>query len=275
MHLAQRSARIYLLTCLSLTSAAAYAEDTSTQTQPAKNWADEGWHVVVGAGAADIPRYPGSSSRRSVVVPVLSATYGRYFLGGVPGSGSPAGLGFYLHQDSHWRVGMSFAYDFVQPRKESDDARLRGLGDIKRTAHATVFASYTTGWLTVRGNVASDIAGNHQGTTASLELEGKYRVTDKLTLQAGPGVTWANSQYNQTFFGVDATQSLRSGYAVYTPKSGIQSLRFSIGADYRISDRWSAGVRATAAQLQGDAADSPIVEKKMQNIYSVYTFYRF
>jgi outer membrane scaffolding protein for murein synthesis (MipA/OmpV family) len=34
-------------------------------------------------------------------------------------------------------------------------------------------------------------------------------------------------------------------------------------------------VRATAAQLRGDAADSPIVVEKNQNLYALFFGYRF
>ncbi|MGO4702526.1 MipA/OmpV family protein [Dyella sp. 2RAB6] len=238
--------------------------------------ADDGWHVIVGAGGLDMPRYPGSSERRSQLVPMVSASYGRFFLGGAPGSGSPAGLGMYFHQDQQWRAGVSLAYDFVQPRKESDDRkRLHGMGDIDRTARATLFGSYTVDWFTVRGNVSSDIGGKDQGTTASLDLEGKYRWNDKLSFVAGPGLSWSDGKHNRTFYGVDDAQSLRSGYAAYRPGSGLESVRFSLGADYRLSERWTLGARAIAARLQGDAADSPIVAKRMQNTYVAYAFYRF
>jgi len=262
-HRARRGARALSMLVLLSGSGAAFA-------------ADDGWHVIVGAGGLDLPRYPGSADRRSQLVPMLSASYGRFFLGGAPGSGSPAGLGMYFHQDQQWRAGVSFAYDFVQPRKESDDRRrLHGLGDIDRTARATLFGSYTVDWFTVRGNVSSDVGGKNQGTTASFDFEGKYRVNDKLSFVAGPGVTWADGKHNRTFYGVDEVQSVRSGYAAYRPGSGIESLRFSLGADYRLSERWTLGARAIAARLQGDAADSPVVEKRMQNTYVAYAFYRF
>lgn len=238
--------------------------------------AEDNWSVIVGAGGIDIPRYPGSADQRAVVVPFVSASYGRFFIGGVPGSGSPVGLGMYFHQDDHWRAGVSLAYDFVQPRKELDDPQqLRGMGNINRTAHATLFGSYTMDWLTARGTITTDVAGKGQGTTASFDLEGRYRLTDHLSLVAGPGVSWEDTQHARTFYGVDAAQSLASGYAEYKPGSGIESVRFSVGLNWRINDRWTAGARAVAALLQDDVADSPIVDKRVQDVYSIFASYRF
>src|SRR5262245_52384084 len=56
------------------------------------------------------------------------------FLGGVPDTGAPAGLGAYLYEDKHWKLGAALSGDIIKPRKESDDSRhLRGLGDIDGT----------------------------------------------------------------------------------------------------------------------------------------------
>jgi MipA family protein len=261
--------------CIFFMTDTSFAQDAANQNQAQNNWPHE-WTVVAGIGAVDTPLYPGSSVERIRPWPIVSATYGRYFIGGVPGAGSPAGFGLYFLKDSHWRLGASLSYDFIAPREESEDEHaLRGLGSVARTAHATIFGSYTDDWFTVRSSVTSDIAGKHEGTTATLDLEGTYRPTDSLTLSAGPGVTWANTQYNQTFFGVDSEQNIRSGYAIYTPKSGVASARFSLSTHYKISDQWSAGIIACLARLEGDEANSPITMKKTQIMYGMFALYSF
>jgi outer membrane protein len=108
-------------------------------------------------------------------VPIIGVTYGRFFVGSVPGSGTPAGVGVNLYQDSHWRFGAAISADVVSPRKESDDSHLQGLGDINRTARAGVFASYTYDQLSVRANVGSDILNKKQGTAVGLEVEATRR----------------------------------------------------------------------------------------------------
>lgn len=235
----------------------------------------DSWKFSAGLGAASGPLYPGSSERKTRALPVISAGYGRYFIGGVPGAGIPAGIGAFLVQDSHWRLGVGLGGNFEKPRKESDSVRLRGLGDIDRTALGSVFGSYTEEWFSATAGVLTDIGGKHQGTRIALDFEGKYRLMDRLVVSAGPGVTWADSNYTQTFFGIDATQSARSGLSPYTPKSGINSIRFGVGADYRLTERWGIGARLTAASLRGDAARSPITEKKAQNSFGAFAAYRF
>jgi outer membrane protein len=233
------------------------------------------WQFTLGGGVLSRPLYPGSDRTKTQPLPIFSATYGRYFFGSLPGSGIPAGLGAYLYQDEHWRLGVAVGAELISPRKEGDDPRLRGLGDIKGTERASVFAAYTYNWLNLRGMVSQDIGGKHEGTLATLDLRARYKPTDALTLSAGPGVTWADSKYTQTFFGVDPTQSAASGLPQFTAKSGVNSLRFSVGADYRLTPQWNLGAQFTAGTLRGDAAHSPITVDKTQNVFSVFGSYRF
>jgi len=48
-----------------------------------------------------------------------------------------------------------------------------------------------------------------------------------------------------------------------------------LGANYRLGERWSIGVTATSAQLQGDAKKSPITVDKTQNSIGVFAAYHF
>jgi outer membrane protein len=236
---------------------------------------NDGWDVTLGAGVATLPKYPGSDDTETHALPLISVRYGRFFIGGVPGAGTPAGLGAYLHESERWSVGVAVSGDVIKPREESDDPRLRGLGDIDSTVRGGVFASYTLDWFTLRGSVLSDLGGNDQGTLVSLDAEARYSPSDRLTLSAGPGLTWANADYTQTFFGVSAEQAANSGFGEYSPKSGVALVRLSFGANYRLTPHWNLGARVSAAQLNGDAGDSAIVEDKNQNTYALFVSYRF
>jgi MipA family protein len=237
--------------------------------------APDAWKFTLGVGAVNEPLYPGSGQTKNRALPVISAGYGRYFIGAVPGAGVPAGIGAYLIQEDHWRLGIGLGGNFDNPRKESDSPRLRGLGDIDRTALGSVFGSYSEKWFDVRAGVLTDIGGKHEGTRVSLDVEAKYNLTERLMITGGPGITWADSKYTQTFFGIDATQSANSGLAVYNAKSGVNAIRLGVGANYLLTPNWSVGGRISASSLRGDAADSPITEKKAQNTFALFAAYRF
>jgi outer membrane protein len=261
-------AGVTLLLAIPATGALA---DESTERE------EKRWQVVLGAGVRSEPEYPGSGKDEVKAMPVLNIRYGRFFLGGVPGGGGAgAGLGAYLYDNDSWSFGAVVATELGEVREESDDARLQGLGDIDGTVRAGVFASYEpTSWLTLRGNALSDVGGKDQGLIASFEMEASYQPYPRLRLTAGPGITWGDDEYAQTLYGIDAQQSLRSGFGQYDPGSSATVARFSVGAQYAFTPKWILGSRITASRLLGDAADSPIVEDENQNTYALFMMYRF
>lgn len=233
------------------------------------------WEVTLGAGVANMPEYPGSEENETRGLPLVSVRYKRFFFGGAPGSGLPGGLGAYLHDGKSFRLGAVVSPDATEPREESDDVSLRGLGDIDSAVRAGLFSSYRVGWLTLSASAMTDVSDKQQGTTANIDAQFSYHPTAKLTLSGGPGVTWSDEEYTQTFFGVTGEQAARSGLAQYTPEAGVSAVRVSFGAQYLFMPQWFLGARITAAQLQGDAADSPIVMDKNQNLYALFVGYRF
>lgn len=236
---------------------------------------DDGWRYSLGLGVFETPKYPGASTTRFQPAPIVGVGYGRFFFGSVADANVPFGLGAFLYRDDHFRLGVALSYDLVKPRKASDDDHLRGLPDIDATAHATLFASYNLDWLSLVGAVSQDVAGKHEGATASLDLLGKYSPINGLTLTAGPGITWGSAQYNQTYFGVNAEDSARSGLPTYTPGAGVAAVRVTAGASYVLNKHWNLGARVVASKLPGAVGNSPVVQKKTQMTYGVIANYAF
>ncbi|HEV3431870.1 MAG TPA: MipA/OmpV family protein [Paraburkholderia sp.] len=280
MHFLKRPASAGRFAALTAALAAgpAFAQSSTTpaaQAATATIPVDDGWRYSLGFGVFETPKYQGASATRFQPAPIVGVAYGRYFFGSVADANVPFGLGAFLYRDDHFRLGVALSYDLVSPRDTSDDFHLHGLPDINRTAHATLFGSYNLDWLSVVGAVSQDIAGEKEGTTASLDVLGRYHPGSKWTLSAGPGITWGSAQYNQTFFGVDAAGSARSGLAAYSPGAGIAALRVTAGASYLLTKHWSFGARVVATRLPGVVGNSPIVEKKTQMTYGAFAGYSF
>src|SRR4029450_7660774 len=116
----ERKQQLILLLCLSSVQIAT-AQEKADADQPS-------WSVLLGGGVINQPRYPGSRFDFTRGLPVISVNYGRYFLGGGPGGGGPAGLGAYLLRDEHWTLGLSVGGDFRKPRRGRGDPILPGVG---------------------------------------------------------------------------------------------------------------------------------------------------
>ena len=239
----------------------------------AETLADE-WHLRLGAAIARVPRYAGSGAQKTRLVPIVSASRGRFFIGPVPGGG-PLGVGATLYANSGLHLGTAASADIGKLRKESNDVRLAGLGDIERTQRAHLFASYAFARYTLRAGVAADIGGKKLGTLATLEAEALFHPAERWSLVAGPSLSWVNQRNMQTVYGVDAEQSARSGRTRYEPGAGVSLIRLTTTLSYRLDEQWSLGTRLSLGRLQGDAAASPLAEQRSQNSAALFASYRF
>jgi outer membrane protein len=253
----------------------AAADDGEADAQHVVNDLSSVWKVGIGLGAINVPRYPGSRDDYTHVIPAISLEYGRFFVGGLPGGGSTLGLGAYLARTEHFQFGVSVGGEVRKPRKASDDPILRGWGDIARTERGAAFANYNIDWFNVHGYVSTDIGGKHEGTIASLSFEARIHPLPALTLSAGPEVLWGDSKYTQTFFGITPAQSALADISPYAVKSGIDTVRFGVGADYLLTPHWMLGAHVAYGRLQGDAADSPVTTDKTQRMLAAFAVYRF
>jgi MipA family protein len=244
-----------------------------TDNQSSRESFSDHWNVLLGAGAINLPRYPGSRIDFTRGVPAVSVSYDRYFIGGGPGGGGPAGLGAYLVRTEHWAVGLTVGGDARKPRRASDDPILHGWGDIPATVRGGMFASYSIEWLSIRGSVSE--GGHHEGVIASLGAEVKFHPTARLTLSFGPEVTWTDEQYAMTFFGIDAAQSQIAGISPYRARAGVNTVGGEAGARYALTRNWSLAAKVNYGRLQGDAANSPVTTDKTQRVISAFVMYRF
>lgn len=227
------------------------------------------WQVSIGPGLNLSPVYPGARRTLVYAVPYQDIDYrGRFFSNGFDV------LGVYARNDATWQIGADLQYDPTW-RHRSDDARLSGLKDIDATARARVFAQATYAFLTLSVDAAQDVAGQRQGLVADADLYASVPLGKKALLSFGTGLTWADRRYMRTFFGILPAQAAQSAFPVYALGGGLRDRHASAIATYTLSDRWQALCSATWARLHGEAADSPIVERRGQLDVSAALKYRF
>lgn len=75
----------------------------------------------------------------------------------------------------------------------------------------------------------------------------------------GPNLKFAGSNYNDTYFGIDARQSARSGLARYDAEAGLVSYGIGGAVIVRAFDPVSIALFAGYDRLASEAADSPLV----------------
>ncbi|WNC91817.1 MipA/OmpV family protein [Paraburkholderia sp. FT54] len=233
------------------------AASSATTDASAGTAADSKWKIGVGPGLVITPKYPGSRQLSYIPFPALDISYDDRFF-----SQGPDVLGVNVLRSPAYHLGAALSFDF-QSRKESDDPRLHGLGNVDGGPKLKLFADYT--WWAFTGSVAlyQDIAGHQQGTTVSTDFLASAPVGGWL-FSVGPGFTWANGTYTRTFFGVSAQQSAASGLPAYNTSAGVRDIHLNAMVTYDFSRHWNGSVAATFGRLEHDAANSPITEKRFE-----------
>lgn len=226
------------------------------------------WKISIGPGLYVFPKFPGSSQLQVLPFPVQDISWRERIF-----SQGPDVLGVNALRGDNYHVGASLSFDF-QSRSTSDDARLKGLPDVHYGPKLRLFADYTWWAFTGAAAVYQDIAGTGQGLTAMADLYVSAPLGDWL-VSAGPGLTWANATYTQTFFGVNAAQSAASGLPAYATSAGLRDTHLNVNATYRINAHWSANAAAVIGRLQHSAAGSPITERRLDLNGMASLQYRF
>ena len=95
----------------------------------------------------------------------------------------------------------------------------------------------------------------HFGISSPLFTSPNNAVTLSLT------GSWGSSKYMQTYYGVNASQSAASGFARYDAGAGIYAVNES-RLDAQAHPTLERGCWRRRYAADGDAADSPIVQRK-------------
>jgi len=232
----------------------------------------------IGAAVAYLPTYAGSPNYYTALGPDLELTYRTQHWGHIDlgGNGAP-GLSWNFEQGSLWG-GVLLGVD--PGRKEEKpsvagqipgDERLRGMGTIKLRAQPGVTVGYGPVGLTYLESIGH---GGHS-SQFNLALMQALPLSDRFTLSLSAGATWSDRNYMQTYFGVTAQQSAASGFAVYTPKAGLQRVDVGVGAEFKLSASLKLKTQLGGSRLCRIAERSPIVAKPTSGVVSVGLSYVF
>jgi MipA family protein len=249
------------------------------------------WQVSVGVGLVSTPEYEGSKKSVSGISPDLNVSYRTDGFGTFAIGSKGRGVSWTAIQTDAYSFGISLGFD--PGRTDTKDGtlfrpgskRLKGMGEIKSSAEIGVFGHVNAGipvtLAVIKGSgdgKADAITGSfkgHGGSRIELGAEIPWQISSNVGLSFTPNIVWADKKYNQTYFGVTAAQAARSGFAAYSAGAGLKSVGLTVGMNYKIHSNWSANAAASFNQLQGDAAKSPLVQKKLQNTFTVGVSYAF
>lgn len=249
------------------------------------------WEVSAGLGVVSLPEYEGASKRITSLTPDLNISYKTEGWGTFGMGSKSTGISWTIVDTDAYSLGLSLGA--VQGRVDTKDGtlfrpgskRLKGMGEIKSTAEYGVFGRVNVGIpLTFafkkdsgkgKLNTADGSFDGSGGSVVELGAEIPWQINSKLALSLSPSLVWADKKHNQTYFGVTAAQSAKSGFKTYTPNAGIKSIGLTASSNYKLDNNWSVNAALSLTQLQGDAAKSSLVQKKEHSLLFVGASYTF
>lgn len=222
-------------------------------------------HYTLGAGVAARPHFQGADGYEGELAPLVDVQIGRFF------AKSGEGIGYDFIGTPALRAGV--AVNWMQGY-DRDDAPA-GLNEVKDALGARVFAS-----MRIKGAVAT-VAGtkavteSERGLLINANLAYPISSTSRLTIVPSLGAAWADDDYMESYFGVDAAEAAASRFNQYLPQGGMRDVSFRLSASYRVTEKMSFVTFAGVSHLLGDAADSPFVERKTQLLGLIGLAYTF
>lgn len=227
---------------------------------------ERNWSLIVGAGGIYEPEYEGSGDFKIQPVPFIVFTYGEWL------EIDPRGITITALRHDGFALAAKVGYE--GGRDDDDADRLDGLGDIDFAATVGAKASYNWNGFEIYAAVDQTISGS-ESLIGTFGAEYQAPVTERLILGAGVEAVVANDKHMQSYFGVTAAQSARSGLSEYKAEAGLKRVNVSASAIYMLSENWLVRGEVGLGILTGDAADSPITEEKLQPSTSLFVGYKF
>ena len=234
-------------------------------------WIHGDWKLIVGATGMVAPDFEGAKDLMFQVSPIVSL-----------GKAGPEarftsrndGISFSLYDNGLLRAGATGKIIF---ERDSDD-ELDGLDPVRFGAEIGGFAEiYPTDWLRVRGEVRQGIR-SHSGVVADVAIDAFQDITPSVRVSGGPRISFASADYFESYYGVNATESAKSGLSEYDPDGGIKSIGIGGAYDWKATEKLTTSVFSEYSRLLGSAADSSLVEERgspNQFTIGVSAAYRF
>ncbi|MDB5918648.1 MAG: hypothetical protein JWR40_2882 [Massilia sp.] len=270
----------------------------SAQTPALKPMPDGSRDLYLGLGAVSAPRYDGARERRVAALPVVQFEWSN----GVFLSGMSAGM--HLSSSASVEYGPLLA---LQPRRDESGtggaiggvdtlggssvvvqppaavartpgrSRLDGMDPVAaRLQLGGFFNYYVSPQVRITNSLLYGSGSDRNGATWRI---GVQRVAAALanhhSAALSAGVTLANRDYSQPYFGVSPAESQRSGNPAYQAGGGIIDAYLGARWNWALGPAWLVTSNLQATRLLGSARRSPLVERPTNLTVSTALAYRF
>ena len=210
----------------------------------------------IGGGIGVKPDYEGSSDYEFVPLPAGSARFGNGMYIQLLGLNLRANV----IPSNMWRLGP--VYNYRQERSDVDNSKVDDMKNISDANELGIFGGFEWNNWFVFLDILGDTGNAYNGWYATLKGGYNYVISKAWMLSMGAHTTYADDDYMQTYFGVSAADSARSGLKRYNADSGMKDVGIDLGLNWNFASSWDLRGIASISQLIGDADDSsPVVNE--------------
>lgn len=228
--------------------------------------------VSLGGGIGFAPDYEGSEDYKAVPVPVADVKFDNGMFLKLFGLNLRANL----LPNSMWQLGP--VYNYRGERDDVDNKAVDDMEDVDGTSELGVFGGFVYQKWFASVELLSDMGDGHDGWYSKLKGGYNWVIDKRVALSIGASATYADDDYMQTYFGVSARDSNRSGLDRYNADAGIKDIGINLGLNWVFTQNWSGRGVVSYTQLLGDASDdSPVVDEGSEDqlftaVMAVYSF---
>lgn len=231
--------------------------------------------TLLGAGARSRPAYDGSASQHQEAVPVLRYWRPLLFVRSTRG---PLEGGFHVEVLPGLDAGVQLAYE--QGRKTSE-SRLLSDRNLPNIGTGGSYGGHLE-WNAMLGPAPINvILRGRRHLKADQGFQADLRVTAGVFrawgLSAGlvGEATWADARSNRSIYGITASQAALSGLPAYAPGGGLLSTTLGVIWSYDLASHWLLVGNLEGRRVHGDAARSPLTERRSNVTATLGVAYRF
>lgn len=211
---------------------------------------------VIGMGAGLAPDYEGSADFRLYPIPQARFNWADgchiNLLGPV--------IRVDLAPSEIFGFGPMLRY---RPERGSvDDEKVRLLDKVDAATEAGVFGTFTSGRFFLYAAASRDTGDAHDGFLADVSIGYRAPIERHVRMVFLAVGTWADDKYMDTYFSIDADNAEKSGLSEFMAGSGIKDIGIVVALKYNITWHWGITGTWKYTRLMGDAADSPIVDRR-------------
>jgi len=221
------------------------------------------WTLTLGFAPVYSPAFLGSKDYALSVYPDIRLNYQDKLFFSVRD-----GLGYNVINTPSWKVGPLVKIRFGRREEQGgspflvagNSDGLKGLGDIETSGEAGGFAQYTYAQIRSRVELRQSFGG-YDSFVGDLNVN-YFKRLGPLNFSIGPRLSFAGDDYVNTFFGISASQSQRSGLAQHQGEAGLVSYGIGGSAVMPITAKLAVTLFAGYDRLDSDIANSPLIQER-------------